>query len=450
LGFSIVALFVLLLTPISAQRADAQAARVDAGQSCPDLSSFVSVRNPNWFEQEQALSELMVLCLESSQFFALIGAAQLNSGQVARAMESLERSLLLNPENGAALTDYAETLFEIGQLFNALELNAQLLLRDDLPADLQPLLERRHQRWQGLTRELRVEADLLAGYDNNLNGGPDSAQIALTPSGDPILLALSEELRPARGPYLNMGLTGRYRQLSAEHQHNYSGGIRSRVSEDTGSDMVQLAGQYVFLRPGRNRSWQIASNINHLYYGGNALFSGIETSARVQYGRNNRCKPFQSLAVQQQLFHGQDLLNGLESKLSAGISCSPKTITGSQINAEISGLSNRAQQSGRLGGSRVGWQASIDWRKPFLRGILRAQLNYTALRDRESYSPLLANGARRWQKRNSILLQYSEPMSLFGRPANLLVNIYNQRQGSNIQLFRTSNSSAELGFSWQF
>jgi hypothetical protein len=123
---------------------------------------------------------------------------------------------------------------------------------------------------------------------------------------------------------------------------------------------------------------------------------------------------------------------------------------GYQLTAELNVLNNSAQHSNRLGGSRDGWQARVGWGRPFLRGTLRAQLNYTELRDQEGYSPLLANGAERWQKRGSVLLQYSEPMTLFGRDTNLLVNIYNQRQTSNIQLFRTANISAEVGFSWGF
>jgi tetratricopeptide (TPR) repeat protein len=440
-------LFLILAPVVQVQAQSVSAAQ---GQTCPDLSAFYSPQNPNWFEQERQLSALMTQCLETAQFFALIGAAQLNGGQFAQAAESLERALLLSPENGAAQIDYAETLFEIGQLFNALELNAQLLQRSDLPAGLRPLLAQRQRRWQGATRELRVEADLLAGYDNNLNGGPNSAQIALTPSGESILLALSDKLRPVSGPYLNMGVNGRYRQLAAEHQHNWSAGVRGRVSEDPESDMLQLAGQYVFLRAGRHRSWQLATNVNHLYYGGSPLFSGIETSARVQFSNTRRCQPYYGLAVQQQIFHGQSLLNALESKLGAGISCSPKAAAGYQLTAELNVLNNSAQHSNRLGGSRDGWQASVGWGRPFLRGTLRAQLNYTELRDQEGYNPLLANGAERWQKRGSVLLQYSEPMILFGRATNLLVNIYNQRQTSNIQLFRTANISAEVGFSWGF
>ena len=420
-------------------------------KACPDLSPYFLDSEPDWAERERQLAELMPECLDNSQYFALIGSAQLNLGQLAPALESLERALLQDPQNGAAQIDYAETLYEIGQLFGALELNRQLLRRDDLPAGLQPLLEQRQLRWQALTRQTSLEADLRAGYDNNLNGGPDSSQITLTPSGEPILLSLSPELQPISGPYLNMGLSGRLRQLAADHQHNWSTALRGRVSEDTDSDLLQFATQYAYIKPAQEHSWQFVAGMNHLLYGGSALFTGAEASARYQLGGSGTCKPYYELAVQQQYYHGQHVLNALESKLGAGLNCnSVQAARGYQLTAEISALNNKALRSGRLGGNRAGWQVGLDWRYPLSRGTLRAQLNYTELQDRDSYSPLLASGADRWQNRGSVSLQYAEPINLFGRDSTLLINLFSQRQKSNIQLFRTADTSAEIGFSWAF
>ena len=112
----------------------------------------------------------MTQCLRSTEYFALRGAAQLNSGMVAESLDSLERALLLDPDNGAAQIDYAEALFQQGQLFSALALNEQILDRGDLPANLQPALAARQQTWQSMTQQTSFQADLLAGYDTNLNG----------------------------------------------------------------------------------------------------------------------------------------------------------------------------------------------------------------------------------------------------------------------------------------
>ena len=72
--------------------------------------------------------------------------------------------------------------------------------------NLRSQLAERQDLWQGLTRRTRWQADIGGGYDNNLNGGPRSDRIALTLSGEPIFLALSEEYRAASGGFANLGI----------------------------------------------------------------------------------------------------------------------------------------------------------------------------------------------------------------------------------------------------
>ena len=424
----------------------------NVASACVDLSSFYPGNEPDWPSLQQQLAGLMSECLESSEFFALYGAAQLNSGQLAGALESLERAILINPENGGARIDYAQALFEEGQLFLALEINEQLLQRtEDLPAGLESGLRSRQQNWQALTRQTSFQADLLAGYDNNLNGAPDPGQITLTLSGEPILLNLNEEFRPISGPYLNMQLGARHRQLRPEYQHNWSAEVRSRSSEDSQSDLLQLASRYAFIKPDREHAWQADVGINHLFFGGNPLFTGTETGGRYQPASGWYCKPNYSLALQHQLFHQENRLNAFESKVGVGISCPASGTTGTQsLSAEVSLLNNKALKSGRLGGDRQGWQLNLNWQLALSRGVLRAQLNYTKLEDRQGYSPLLANGAERRLGRSYVLLQYREPLPLLGSNASLLFNIYHQRQQSNIELFRSKDSTAEIGLSWAF
>ena len=422
-----------------------------AVKACPDLSTFYPGSQPDWAALEQQLAGLLPQCLDSAEFFALLGAAQLNSGKLAQALESLERALLMEPENGAAGIDYAQALFEQGQLFTALEINEQLLQRTDLPGNLEPLLTSRQQRWQAMTRQTSFQADLLAGYDDNLNGAPDASQVTLTLSGEPVQLALNPEFQPISGPYLNLRLAGRYRLLAPEHQHNWSAELRGRLSQDSDSDLLQLTTRYAFIRPDRQHSWQLDAVMNHLFFGGSALFTATELSARYQPDSKLRCKPYYGLAIQHQLYHRQSLLNAFESKAGVGINCPlSNTNGGQQLRTELSLLRNDALKSGRLGGDRQGWQINLDWQVVLPRGVLRTVLNHTQLDDNRGYSPLLANGAERWLRRSYLLLQYRQPLQWLGRNTTLLLNIYHQQQQSNIELFTSNDTSAEIGISWAF
>jgi len=82
--------------------------------------------------------------------------------------------------------------------------------------------------------------------------------------------------------------------------------------------------------------------------------------------------------------------------------------------------------------------------------VLLTQLNHTETDDKRGYSPILADGARREIKRSYVLLQYRQPL-LPGRPdTTLLFNVYHQKQRSNLELFRSTDSTVEIGISHRF
>jgi len=429
-------------------------ANVVLAQSCPDLSAFYPQSESDWQAVDEGLAPMLSSCLGSTEYFALRGAAQLNTGQLSEALESLERALLLEPENGAAQIDYALALFEAGQLFTALEVNGRLLGRNDLPANLRPALRARHNDWLALTRQSELQLDVLTGYDNNLNGAPAHDELTLTLSGEPVLLTLNPEFQPISGPYVNMRGAGRFRQLTPGSQHNFSAELRGRISEDTNSDLVQLSARYAFIRPDADRAWHLESGLNHLYYGGSALFTGTQVGLRFQPTGDEQCRPEFTVALQHQHFHDQADLNAFESKVTAGGACSFSTFGNAQgrqrIGFEMGLLNNANLDDGRLGGDRKGWQLNFDWQHPLWNGSLRTELNHTRLHDSKAYSPLLANNAVRWQNRSYLLLQYRESLPVFGRNSTLMVNLYHQKQQSNIELFQTLDTTIEVGFSFRF
>lgn len=436
---------LLLFILVSNATLVAPAAAQSTATSCPDLSAFYPDDQVNWPILNQQLQRLFAICLDSTEFFALYGAAQLNSGNIAEASESLERALLLDPNNGAAQIDYAQALYLQGQLFSALDLNQSLLERTDLPANLQQVIQNRQRSWQALTTERSGELAVLAGYDNNLNGAPDSGQITLTLAGEPILLELNDEFRSKSGPYLNFRLGGRYRQQSALHQNNWQAEVRGRVSEDTESDLLQFAGRYSFVKPSRKQNWQVDAGVSHLQFGGSSLYTASDLGALYQRASTSACKPYYGLTVQHQLFNAQQQLDAIESKASVGLNCPLAGISSShQIGTEVSMLRNNALDSSRPGGNRDGWQVNFNWQVALPIGLLRSQLSHTQLNDTKGYSPLLEGGADRWLSRSYLLLQYRRPIL---ENLTFMVNLYHQNQRSNLELFRSVDSSVELGLS---
>lgn len=437
-----------LLAMLLSVPAAAQPVETTSLLPCPDLSGYYQLSD--WVAVEQQLSSLMPRCLQSSEYFALLGAAQMNNQNLSAALTSLERALLIAPENGAAQVDYAQALYLQGQLFSAIEMNQQLMGRSDLPPGLGVILKERNQEWLSQTRQWEVRGDILQGYDDNLNGAPGANEITLTLPDDSIIFPLDPDSKPIHGPYTNLRAGMRYRQLTPEYQHNVMLEARGRVSEDEASDYLQIDGRYGLARPSESHSWQVNTGLSSLMFGGRPLYTtaSIGGSYLPDY-RWNDCRPYIDGASQFQRFHDQTYLNALESQVGVGLNCVlGKTGARHQFVTEMSYIDNRASQSGRPGGDRMGWQLNLEWRRRLAdQGVLSARFNHTRIKDQRGYNPLLERGARRDLERSYGLIQYQRP---FMPNTRFLVNLFYQYQGSNLNLFQSRDSSVEFGISHTF
>ena len=421
--------------------------------ACPKLSGFYPEDTgmiQSWELARDNLAKIYDQCLRNSEYFALYGAAHLNSGGLGEAIESLERALLLDPDNGAALIDYADALLRDGQLFAAIEANTLLLARTDVPPDLKLQIDQRQQNWAALTKQTSWQLDLSGGYDDNLNGAPDEDLVELTLSGEPIFLSLKEQYKAVEGEFLNARLQARHRRLTPDFQHSFIGQIRSRVSDDASSDVAQLAGRYNRLKATGRNSLEWGAGVNHLIFGNRSLFTGTDFGGRYQLGSIGRCRSQSEVALQHQVWHQQRRLDGLEAKVGVGASCPLSSEMDHRLNLEGSILHNSELSGDRLGGDREGWQVSANWQMTLPLGSLLAQFNYTRLIDESGFNALLASNARRAVKRSSLLIQFRRAFDLVGSNGQLVMSFYHQNQRSNLGLFQTQDTSAEIGLSWRF
>ena len=424
---------------------------------CPNLAAYYQ-RSLTFTESEDAvqswallaeqLMSLMPSCLRSSEYFALLGAAQLNSLKNARAVESLERSLLLDPEGRAARVDYARALYSVGQLFPALGISEGLLLETDYPPGLLVELENRARLWRSETRQNSVYLDIGGGYDSNLNGAPNVSEINLTLSGEEVALSLDNAFQSTKGGYSNFRLANQLRVLAPDYQHGWSNEMRGRLSEDRRSDLLRLDSRYSFLKTTRSRNWRVDGGLTHLLFGGSPLFSGAQLSGRYHFSTAGQCSPALELVGQRQYFRQQRVLDGIEGKLAGRVQCDLKGNRGgfSSISVEVGALRNYSLQSARPGGNREGWQASIQWQS----GAFLAQASQTHLDDSAGYSPILIGGEKRWVSRSQVVLQFRQPLRVTRFAATWFVNLFHQNQESNINLFTARDTSFEVGLGFVF
>ncbi len=393
----------------------------------------------------QQLTPLMPECLQSAEYFALLGAAQMNSGQLTEALESLERALLIDPDNGAAGIDYAQALYLAGQLFPALEINTALLQRSDLPSELAIALQERHQQWRAQTTLKGFAAEVAGGYDDNLNGGPSSSEFSLTLSGATIPLTLSPEFQPVSGGYLNLRLSGFYRRQTAERTHDVVFALRNRRSQHKASELAQFDWRYAQTLPLRRYQWDLVAGTSHLVYGGSPLYTLAEARARLN--RNGTgCRPQYELAAQHQLYHEQSFMRGLEASVTAGLYCEFENAA-QALGIDVGPLGNRALKDTRPGGDRSGWRLRLSWQMRLGAGTLSSQFSYAELGDEEGYNDVLGGGAKRDIQNRSVRIQYSRPLA---EDLSFLANLNYQSQGSNLAPFENAGTALDLGLSLSF
>lgn len=414
-----------------------------SASACPALAAYYPADPSRWPQVRAQLTDLQPECLDNSEYFALLGASQLNTGQLAPALEALERALLLDPANGAAQIDYAQALYLAGQLFPALELNRSLLDRSDTPPHLAPMLQERQDQWMEQTTSRGLIAEVGLGYDDNLNGAPSRSDLTLTLSGEPVQLTLDEAFQPISDPYLNLRLAGFYQRLSPDFSHDLMGAVRNRTSEHSQSDLIQLDWRYSLGSMWRRWNWNLTAGTSHLIYGGSPLYSVSETRFHFR-PEGSGCRPQYEAAGQYQLYHGQSIFSGVETSVSAGLECRPEGQT-RIFGFEAGAVANQAIKDQRPGADRKGWKLRFYWQQELGKGVLDTQFSLASLDDDSGYNELLANGARREVSSRLFRLQYRQNLQ---ERLDFLASLSHQGQSSNLVPFENSGTAFELGLSY--
>lgn len=417
-------------------------------QVCPPLQPYYPATSPAspeaWELTLSRLDALLESCLQSAEYFALRGAAQLNTGQLSPALESLERSLLIDPQNGAASIDYAEGLYLAGQVFPALEINDSLLERQDLPTSLKPMLLARQQSWRQQTRTRQFALEATTGYDNNLNGAPTRSDLTLTFGGLPVSFTLDPENQAQQGTFANVRLGGAWQWSEPSHQHSLVATARARQAFAGDADLAQADWRYTYALPTRRHRWEASTGTSHMLFGGSPLFTVTEARARVFLGSGS-CRTSFEAGFQHLNYHGQTIMNGREASLTTGYAC--QMSASQQVRVEAGILSNAAVRAIRPGGDRQGWNLRLNWQTTVAGGEFATQLGYARLDDDRGYSPLLENGAIREVTSSYMNLRYKYPLA---RGFSLLVNLTHQEQHSDLAPFQNRGTAAEVGLALDF
>ncbi|MDC0221442.1 hypothetical protein OAL54_06830 [Gammaproteobacteria bacterium] len=432
LGFSLLCLF-----------------QYSVASACPDLSGFYEISGDEIYSLEAELSELSGECSDSSEYFALLGSVQLRIGDLLQANESLELALLLNPQNGSALFDYAEILNQQGQALNAIELAQQLLTREDLPSGLEELIRERLRVWVQATTDKSLSVGISMGHDDNLNSAPVNDSLTLTLSGTPVVLDIAPEFQATSGHYSRFAINGFSRKTTSNVIYAFSAGASGKFSDSSKHDVAQGSTRFILADGGDLPRWNMEVGLDYLNYGGNSIFGSSTLRASYVVKRVGSCQIMPTAAFQYQHFYKSRVLSGVEGTVGLGTSCQiPGGSGDDRFGIEAGVLQNKARSQNRLGQDRDGWRVNMAWQRSLGRGTASLQYTHSELDDERGYSSLFDNGTRRTESLDSLNLRYFYPLgSAFGN-ANVIAWLSHYRQRSSVALFRTSGTVAEISLSW--
>lgn len=422
---------------------------VSSGVAAADCPAFPSTVPPSSQERTTLLRQLDAhaeACLQNSAWYSLRGALLLSLGQPAEAAESLERALLLAPDNAAASLDYADALAALGDVVTARELASRLLERPDTPPAARRYLEGRLHAWpeEPSPWQKQLEIGALLGWESNLNGGPAADAVLLTASSGSVLLPLDASQRPREGVASLFDIKGRaQRALGGDWQLMLGGQARLRDTAATRNDYLvsQFDATLLRERPEGDLILQLGRLDQRLDR--SPLLSENRFAAVYQWSATP-CRPRLGLDAQQRDYPGAAVLNGLQLGLRAGLSCSGADWL---IDGGLRLATDRPQQQDRPGGRQLWRELSLSAVRQFQRQSVKAEMSVVQVDDADGYNPLLQFNATRHLRRNALRLELERPLVPHWH-ATASVEYFAQH--SNVDLFELDNLGAYLGLRYRF
>ncbi|WP_055461731.1 tetratricopeptide repeat protein [Marinomonas fungiae] len=393
-----------------------------------------------WREINHLLSPQLENCLQSSDYFSLYGASLLYLGDVKMAIEMLERSLLIDPNNGSAQVDYAQALYQSGQLLSALQINAQAIEQASIPPLLKEVLKQRQDLWESQKYLWRNQFSYLYGHSSNLNNATYIDDYELTVLGFDFPVNLSDSYRQKSGNYHYFRLFSQHYSLLTEGVSALSFSAQTRDSNLNKSDTDEFTIAYERNIEKLHFSYHWELEAEHVRLGDEGLYSSFGGSYTLT-PRNSIS--YLRLESSHTHFNSDHTLDDVSFMLEPGILLSDESV---RWGANL-GLGINSALEDRPGADRNIKQLETFLDLPLLTGRLTTKLSITKTEDNEGYHPWLANNTPRNTKAWAANIQYLYPIS---KDLTVHASYYYRDQESNIDLFNTKNESIDLGFTYKF
>ena len=414
------------------------------------------------------LRELEPSCLKSAGFYALLGQWLLVSHQPRDAIEALERSLLIEPDQPGVQLDFAQALAESGSAVIAKALTDQIMKRPDVPLALKekinefkrveltqkedirgPISDKGSASSGGMSKIVDVGAEeawgfsgnvqAMFGRDNNLNSASFVNTVNLTLPNGIVPLTLDPSSLPKGGTTLVANSQIIAQRPWGEHQLIMSG---SWMGRDTPQDPSLSFHNEEFLasiKPKSDLGWHFKIVLNHFELGASNFYNGLSvttwnqsegfgfdpqelSSAHKKNQEKDDSQDLKAVLFNRELTDGDGLKcfnkwgaeidrrtyaqDASQNGFYAGLLLGATCkMKSSQFNLLLQNGVDWASDKFRAGGNQNRQDLRFQWYKTFEKSRAGVEIGQQWLRDSTTYSDLLG-GIERKTQRNSFRISY--------------------------------------------
>lgn len=427
----------------------------------------------------QQMLDAVPACQKDAPFLAALGQQFNREGRYLEAADHLERALMLDPSLKDAQLSYAIALTGSGDTLSATALIDNLLADSTLPTALRTLIERQQATLGALMAvpepsgwQRRLTLAARVGYDSNLMGSPNLESLALTLSGQTLVLPLDASYLARAGGYART-------DAQAELHHSAGDGtrwdavasLRSRYSPvlpEAGSSQIDLLLERSHNPQAPNAGASAVGSYFNL--SGSSLeakagthYSAVGPSGGATWRSADGCQARLGFEAQERNYLGNQVLSGRYRGVAGFWSCEQPS--GVQWLFVLKAGRDAAQDAQRPGGDQR--QASLRLTgflplnglpgslatdlAPALanlsRGGLLLDFEQSQQADASGYSPIIDSGATRSVARRAARLEYQHPVSA---SAQWVLGAEWVAQTSNLPLFGQSSwgTYSGLRLSW--
>lgn len=436
-------------------------AQADGGVSDGVVCAAVPSSDDSFAQGQDFFERLEPACLRSALFYRQRGQWFLRNANAASAVESLERSILLDPEHLGTQLDYAQALLALGDIASALALISALQALPDVPDHLKPLLAKQLQGLRSMPMPSEPSAEVPSlhhrvvlsqafGFDSNLNNAATASSVRLTYPGALVDLPLAQDSQPQSGgaalsamqwsmvvPTQGYGVWVTSAQARARHTARFH-----QRYQQVGLDATWLQ------QPAADQQWVVRAELNQFHWGGRKLYTSQKFSVQHQWVRalsGVLCRPSLAVEWEQREYPGSRTLDGSYIGAAAGFSCQAQSAFGMQLRSGY----DSARSDQRVGGGQQQQELRAQWQTMALGSSWSLDYGYQRQNDAQGYSPLLDYNAQRWVRRHTMRAEVSRPLAWSGMGRSEWFAGWEWlNQHSNLALFASRRTAVQLGMRW--